>query len=621
MKKLIMKVLIALVVICSLIVFLNPVSVIAKELKDGNLELGSPEDAPYMMPEDTLVKHHDAYKFFLKLERRIIKGEMELNYKNKADVTLDSLYFNIYPNAYKDRGGYLKIEKIKDGNGNLLSYEIFGKSDTLVKVKLREALKAGENVLIKMNFEIGVARFDPYIREIGPFRTLCEPLTMRFSQNNETYYLGNALPIICVYDGKWHNNDYSVAESFYSDFSYYDVTLDLPEDFLASTAGYLINEGIENDRKILHYTSDLLREFTIVLSNDFEILSEEWNGKNINIFYSKGKVEAAEACLVGTKKVLEKFSEEFGEYPYKTFNVVEHPMIAMEYPCLIMVPFVESHERGGNVARGDGLSHEISHQWWYATVGNNENDEPWLDEAFAVYSNALFNEWEYGQRSKKMGSGYMDYIKDGGKDVPVGGDVWSFPFEGYSQIVYNKGAAVLHMLRYVVGNEDFFKILREYHKEYKFELVTTEDFIKVCERVHGKDLDWFFDEWVYGTGYLNYKGEAKVEEKDGKYLLGIMIRQKQSFRMPLDIKIVYEDGEEEYKSVVIANDTEHFEYLCDKKPASLTLDPDYYLLGEIERDIGIGRKMIVVRGILLIIFIACALLAFWFICLRRRGGK
>lgn len=618
MKKLVLTVVVvALIVTSILTVFLNPTLVTAKELKDGNLKLVFSEDTSYMMHEDTLVKYHDAYKFYLKPEPGIIKGEMELNYKNKADVTLDSFYFNIYPNAYKDRGGYLKIEEIKDGNGNLLNYEIFGKSDTLVEVKLREALKPGDNVLIEMNFEIGVARFEPYVAEIGLFGTLYEPLTMRFSQNNGTYYLGNALPIVCVYDGKWHNNDYSIAESFHSEFSYYDVTLDLPEDFLACTSGYLIDERIENNRKILHYTSDLLREFTIVLSNDFEILSEEWNGKTINIFYPKGKVEATEACLVGTKKVLETFSEEFGEYPYKTFNVVEHPMTAMEYPCLIMVPFVENHERGGNVARGDGLSHEISHQWWYATAGNNENDEPWLDEAFAVYSNALFNEWEYGQRSKDVEKLYLDYIKDGGEDVPVGSDVWSFPSEGYSPIVYKKGAAILNMLRYVVGDENFFKILREYHKEYKFELLTTEDFIKVCERVHGKDLDWFFDEWVYGTGYLNYKGEAKVEEKDGKYLLGITIRQKQSFRMPLDIKIVYEDGKEEYKSVVIANDTEHFEYLCDKKPASLTLDPDYYLIGEIERDIGIGRKMIVVRGILLIIFIACALLAFWF----RRGGK
>lgn len=530
---------------------------------------------------------HDTYRFYLKFEsENRIEGDMELDYTNKADVPLDSIYFNIYPNAYKDRGGYLQIEEMCDKDG-LLNYEIFGKNETLVEVELREALKPGDNVLIKIRFEIGVARFEPWEARIGPSTVISIDLTMRFSQNNGTYYLGNALPIVCVYDGKWHNNDYFTGESFHSEFANYDVTLDLPAEFEACTSGYLINENVENDRRILYYTSDLLREFTIVFSNTFEILSENWNGKNINIFFPKGKLKAAKACMIGTEKVLEKFSDEFGEYSYKEFNVIEHPGIAMEFPCLIMVSFVEGYEKGREVERGEGLSHEISHQWWYATVGNNENDEPWLDEAFAVYSNTLFNEWEYGARSKKLGSWYMEYIKDEGEDAPVGGNVWSFPSDGYAPIVYKKGPAILHMLRYVVGDENFFEILREYYEEYKFKLVTTYDFIGICEKVYGEDLDWFFDEWVYGTGCLDYKGEAKVEERDGKYLLNITIKQRSEFKMILDLEIVYENGKEEYNRVWINDTTESFEYLCDSKPISLTLDPGYWLLGVMERSVKI----------------------------------
>ena len=145
---------------------------------------------------------HDTYRFYLKFEsENRIEGDMELDYTNKADVPLDSIYFNIYPNAYKDRGGYLQINEMCDENG-LLNYEIFGKNETLVEVKLREALKPGESISVKMRFEIGVARFEPYTEKRGLFGMMGTDLTMRFSQNNGTYYLGNTLPIVCVYDGK-----------------------------------------------------------------------------------------------------------------------------------------------------------------------------------------------------------------------------------------------------------------------------------------------------------------------------------------------------------------------------------------------------------------------------------
>jgi hypothetical protein len=537
---------------------------------------------------------HDSYKFNLKLEpeRHVVRGSMKLDYRNKALRIFDEIYFNLYPNAYRDRDGYLRVKSVTQ-EGKPLEWRIFGKNQTLLEVKLEEPLEPGKKTRIEMEFEMGVAKFEPWEKEIGLGGVSWNPLPMRFSHNNGTYYLGNALPIVCVYDGKWHLNDYFIVESFHSEFAYYDVTLDVPSSYEACSSGLLIEEHLENGRKTLHYTSDLLREFTLVASNSFDILEGEWNGKKINIFYPEGKIEVARACLEGSKKVLEKFSEVFGEYPYKEFNVVEHPEVAMEFPCLIMVYFVEGYEWGWEVAKGEGLAHEISHQWWYVTVGNNENDESWLDEAFAVYSNILFNEWEYGKRKENAGKTYLDYIKKGGKDTPVGSEVWSFAPEGYSPIVYQKGAAVLHMLRYVVGDENFFNILRKYYEEYRFKLVKTEGFIGICEEVYGKDLNWFFDEWLNKTGYLNYGGRAGLEEKkDGGYELNLLVSQKPRFKMPLEIKIIYQSGKEETKKIWIIHEENFFTFSVDELPISITLDPGYWLLGEIERNVEIEQKLI-----------------------------
>jgi aminopeptidase N len=160
-----------------------------------------------------------------------------------------------------------------------------------------------------------------------------------------------------------------------------------------------------------------------------------------------------EALNIG-KKAIEDFSMHFGKYPYSQFNVVETYFGGgMEYPNLIMIgtPFYNPEMKA---YLESVIAHETAHQWIPFLVGSDQNDEPWLDEGFAVYSDVLYHEWEYGKHMKNQWLitqckvPYYFYNLSGGKESLLGGDIWSFEPMGYGILVYNKGACVLDMLRW-----------------------------------------------------------------------------------------------------------------------------------------------------------------------------
>src|SRR5438876_2143765 len=149
------------------------------------------------------------------------------------------------------------------------------------------------------------------------------------------------------------------------------------------------------------------------------------------------------------------------------------------------------------------VAHELSHQWFGDAVTLTDWRNIWLNEGFATYSEALWTEYKKGQQA------YLDYMKK--NDFGYFTSTVYAP-EGFISnyavyaTVYQKGSWVLHMLRGMMGDEIFFKALREYFDRYKYKNATTQDFQKVFEEIYGQPLDWFFDEWVYkGIGRPKYE--------------------------------------------------------------------------------------------------------------------
>jgi hypothetical protein len=193
------------------------------------------------------------------------------------------------------------------------------------------------------------------------------------------------------------------------------------------------------------------------------------------------------------------YSTLFGPYPFEKFGYNESGVGGgMEHQTNVSLgsPFIT-----GTGTYEWMYVHELSHQWWGDMVTLVDWRHCWLNEGFATYSEALWWEHLYGKPGLKS---YVENLQDQYIAWEAGGHlfpVFDPPLEHlYSTTTYEKGACVLHMLRFLMGDSLFFATLQTYGDIYKYKNASTNDLKTVAESVSGMELDWFFDQWIYGGG-------------------------------------------------------------------------------------------------------------------------
>jgi aminopeptidase N len=278
-------------------------------------------------------------------------------------------------------------------------------------------------------------------------------------------------------------------------------------------------------------------------------------------------------------KYLKTFEQLFGVYPFtkEKYSVAEFLWQngAMEHQTLTGI--------GSNFITGrkffsDMLIHELAHHWWGNAVGPKTWKDIWLNEGFATYSEALYWEREAGPDALKTTLlAKFGNFESGTLYNPVG--------ELFSRLVYDKGAWVLHMLRREIGDENFFKSLRKYFESFKYSNASTNDFKNICEKISGKNLKQFFEQWVYrGEGIIELSYDWNFDSVDNKLVINFEQTQKgyDNYFFPLDIKIKYEDGNSEIKQVYIQKRNSRFYFDLKQKPKEIILDPNKWLLATFE---------------------------------------
>lgn len=243
------------------------------------------------------------------------------------------------------------------------------------------------------------------------------------------------------------------------------------------------------------------------------------------------------------------------------------------------------------------VAHEATHQWWGDLVTCDTYNHVWLNEGFATYGEALWAEAAYGEEAyfadilanRYFGPGtvYVEDLEGGFNEI----------FD--SNLSYNKGSFVLHMLRHVIGDDDFFGTLAAYRDAYAFSSATTEEFRDVAESVSGKDLDAFFQQWIYGEGFPIYGFTWSATPSGPDWALDLEIEQLQSgqvFTMPIDVVVTTTAGTETF---VVENGQalEQFLLTTDEEPLSVALDPENWILRQVLAPIA---EPSFTRGILLV---------------------
>ena len=419
---------------------------------------------------------------------RILCNE-SLVYINNTKTTLDKIYLHIYPNAFYEKKlvpfensemdraypngfneGYIDLKNVLRNNDKL-KYNIIGDKNDILEIKLDKLLKAGEQVKIDLKYNVKLPNC------LG-----------RFGYGNNTVNVTNWFPIVCVYDDKgWNLKSYeTVGDPFYSDTSNFKVKILAPAKYKIATTGQIIEKKTDNEKILYTIDGKMIRDFAFILSDKFII--DKSNYRDIDIVTYNLNDEMSEESMDVAKSSIEIFSNLFGDYPYDTYSVVASDFFigGMEYPMLSMID-ENLYNKENKFLMEYVIAHETAHQWWYSVIGNDEINEPWIDEALTEYSTILYFEEKYG---KETGDKLIKTMEVQARNYRTS-DIFKATTDykdssEYSLSVYTKGAVVFNEIRKEVGDDLFFNTLKEYYNTYKFKNVNGSQFFNLW---NSKDID------------------------------------------------------------------------------------------------------------------------------------
>jgi aminopeptidase N len=274
--------------------------------------------------------------------------------------------------------------------------------------------------------------------------------------------------------------------------------------------------------------------------------------------------------------ILKFFESLVGPYPYKKLANVQSKTIfgGMENASAIF--YAENSVTGTRKSEAL-MAHEIAHQWFGNTATEKSFAHVWLSEGFATYLTDMYIEKKYGVDSfqKRMQQEREEVIEFAKTSKQAVIDSTSDLMDLLSPNSYQKAAWVLHMLRNEVGDSNFKKIIRSYYEQYKFKNADTRDFQKVAETVYGKDLKWFFDQWLYQPGIPELDIEMKADGDEFK----LNIKQgERVYRFPIDVQIIGNLGTESFKERFYVDSKEEEFKIKTKGPFRIVVDPEKKLL-------------------------------------------
>ena len=482
---------------------------LASRTKPGSADFKLPEGCSIEFPEGDIYHYNMDLK--LDTENQKIGGNIQFEFYNDSDDEWNDLCMRDYPSLFIDadyvigmdaiylekpefNGELTEIDNISDSRTGALEYSREEDDPSVIWIDLDQPLKPGEWMTLTYDFSSKIPDVDD-----------------RFGYYEDIYNITNFYPILAEYvDGEWsHLPYYEEGECFYSEISTYQVTLEVPSDYIVLSSGETISEEETEEGIFYEFEAPFVRDFVFCTSNVFEEETREYDGVTVNVVYSKENPPSTnmkpsiDKTFSTCENSLKAFGDAFGKYPYDELDVVVAPISAggMEYPNLVIITssyYKDYNQAMDYIELETCVSHEIGHQWFMGIVGSNSAGEPWLDESFASYTELVYCEYVGGDLAEQM-------ISMSSKDMLdlTDADSIEFTYEGclpldmphdsyddsmsYIIAAYKVGKDFLYQIEECIGTDEFHLVLREYVHRNAFTNATTADFLEVLYEYAGTD--------------------------------------------------------------------------------------------------------------------------------------
>ena len=358
----------------------------------------------------------------------------------------------------------------------------------------------------------------------------------------------------------------------------YRLTVTLPVEYEAVSEAETAATSVQEGQKVISFNfPHPLDSLTLIATNRYRITKDHFNNTEIFAYFFSGDEKFALSYIEHTKKYLKLYEGLLGNFPYKRFSVVENflptgysmPTYTLLGQRVVKLPFIVE----------TSLGHEILHQWFGNSVYVDDEKGNWAEGLTTYMADHLYEEQEGRGFEYRKGAliNYQSYVKDKNE----------FPLKDFHERVnrssqaigYGKAFMVFHMLKSLLGPERFHDSLRYFVEEMRFKKASWNTLQRSFERVSGKDLKWFFHQWVEGKGLadLRLEEDVKVRPVEGKFEVQFTITQRpKAYRVDLPVSFYSTLGRVTHL-FPIDEEKNDLKILLDDWPQRLVIDEDYDL--------------------------------------------
>ncbi|MEW6127790.1 MAG: M1 family aminopeptidase [Acidobacteriota bacterium] len=334
---------------------------------------------------------------------------------------------------------------------------------------------------------------------------------------------------------------------------------------------------------------------------EFTEVKDRFKNIPVSSYVYKDQVENARISFGKLARMVAFFSKKTGyDYPFSKYaqTTVRDFGGAMENITATTMTDTAVHDHRAHLdVSSDGITaHELAHSWFGNLLTCRDWGELWLNESFATFMEATWTEHDKSRDDYlyEMYGNQKAYFQtwEAGIRRPIVTKFYNDPDALFDTYVYPRGAAVVNMLRFVLGEENFWKAIQHYVKKHQYQNVETQQLVVAIEETTGQNLQWFFDEWLYKMGHPEFEITSSYDEAAKQVKLVVNQTQKpdeqrkgfastEFFTMPVDIAITTATGEKVHR-VWIDRKEEEFIFAVDGKPQFINFDKGNYLIKKIK---------------------------------------
>jgi predicted negative regulator of RcsB-dependent stress response len=329
-----------------------------------------------------------------------------------------------------------------------------------------------------------------------------------------------------------------------------------------------------------------------IVAGIFQEYKSDEAGMNLHVFFKPSHQTLAPSYTTTTVQEFTYYITLYGTPLSQRLNVVELPGDTVPYAWAPEIAGLA----GPSITEKTNyrlLANAVAHQWWGVSVSPTTKDDWWVIDGFSRYSEAMYVENAAGaagleEAVKDMSVGALAY-----DTVPLSSASKLDPFSTeFQSLVTDKGAMILHMLRWVLGEDKYLKTMREFSETYSGKSATMDDFRTIAEKNYGDQLTWFFSQWLDSTGAPEFKvkyttfrlggaqataQKSKENKPAGFRVTGEISQDLDLFRMPVDLRIDT-DGKTEEKKIEVVGTNSPFSVETFGRPRRISVDPDHRVL-------------------------------------------